>query len=356
MTVDLTGMTREEIAAELIAFGEKPFRAKQLWHWIHNRGVTDFSQMTSLAKELRASLAQKGYVVGRPEAVRTLDSEDGTRKWLFRFGDGREVETVYIPEDDRGAVCISTQVGCPNKCAFCRTGSQGFVRNLTAAEIVQQFAAAKDSYAEWGTPPAGEPRLLSNIVVMGMGEPLLNYENTKKALKIIMDPEGMAISKRRITLSTSGVAPLIPRIADDLGVKLAVSLHAVTDEVRDKIMPINRKYPLKELMDACRKFQEREGRLQYITMEYVMLDGVNDSDADAHELMRLVKGLAVKFNLIPFNEWEGGGFKCSSRKRIDRFASILASKNYAAPVRSSRGRDIMAACGQLKSAAQKKEA
>lgn len=355
MTTDLIGLSAEEMAREVEAMGEKPFRAKQLWHWIHNRGVCDFSEMTSLAKGLRAALAEKGYVVGRPETMKEMNSSDGTRKWLFRFADGKEIETVYIPEEDRGAVCVSTQAGCPNKCAFCRTGSQGFQRNLSAAEIVQQFAATKDSYKEWGTPPAGESRLLSNIVVMGMGEPLLNYENTKKALQIIMHPDGMAISKRRITLSTSGIAPLIPNVARDLGVKLAISLHAPTDEVRDRIMPINRKYPLSELMAACREFQAHEGRLQYITMEYVMLDGVNDSEADARELMRLVKGLAVKFNLIPFNEWEGSGFKCSPRKRIERFAEILSSKNYAAPIRSSRGKDIMAACGQLKSAAQKKE-
>lgn len=352
---DLIGLSREELEAEIKKLGEKPFRAKQLWHWIYNQGKTDFSEMTSLGKDLRRKLADEGYEAGRPEIVRELNSADRTRKWLLRFKDGHEVESVYIPEDDRGAVCISTQVGCPNGCLFCHTGSQKMVRNLTAGEIAVQFMAARDSYGEWPSP-AGEPRFLSNIVVMGMGEPLLNYENVKKGLKIIMDPEGIALSRRRITLSTSGVAPLIPRIAEDLGVKLAISLHAPTNEIRDRIMPINRRYPIEELMAACRAFQAHEGRLQYITVEYVMLDGVNDSEADARELLRVVKGLAVKFNLIPFNEWPGSGFRCSPAKRIEKFARILESRNYAAPIRSSRGQDIMAACGQLKSASRRNEA
>ena len=348
--MNLIGLSRAELQSELEKMGEKPFRAKQLWHWIYFQGKRDFEEMTSLGKPLRQKLIDSGYTLNRPEVVREQNAADRTRKWLFKFDDGQSVETVYIPEEDRGAVCLSTQVGCPNGCVFCHTGSQRFTRNLTAGEFVAQFMAARDSYGEWPSP-AGETRLLSNIVVMGMGEPLYNYENVKKALNILSDGDGVAISKRRITLSTSGVAPLIPQLARDLGVKLAVSLHAPTNEIRDKIMPINKKYPLEELMRACKEFQEIGGTRQYITMEYVMLDGVNDSDADARELMRLVKGLAVKFNLIPFNEWRGCPFKCSSGNRIRRFSALLEEHNYAAPVRQSRGQEIMAACGQLKTAA-----
>ena len=346
--MNLIGLSRAELQSELEKMGEKPFRAKQLWHWIYFQGKRDFEEMTSLGKPLRQKLIDSGYTLNRPEVVREQNAADRTRKWLFKFDDGQSVETVYIPEEDRGAVCLSTQVGCPNGCVFCHTGSQRFTRNLTAGEFVAQFMAARDSYDEWPSPNSHS---LTNIVFMGMGEPLLNYENVKKGLQIIMDGEGIAISKRRITLSTSGVAPMIPRVAEDLGVKLAVSLHAPTNEIRNKIMPINRKYPLEELIAACRKFQEIGGTRQYITMEYVMLDGVNDSDADARELMRLVKGLAVKFNLIPFNEWRGCPFKCSSGNRIRRFSALLEEHNYAAPVRQSRGQEIMAACGQLKTAA-----
>lgn len=347
--MNLIGLSRPELQAELEKLGEKAFRMKQLWHWIYWQGKTNFADMTSLGKPLREKLENNGYTLTRPQIARELNASDGTRKWLFKFEDGQSVETVYIPEDDRGAVCLSTQVGCPNGCVFCHTGSQKMVRNLTAGEIAGQFMAARDSYGEWPSP-AGEPRYLSNIVVMGMGEPLLNYENVKKALQIIMDPEGIALSRRRITLSTCGIVPVIPQVAHDLGVKLAVSLHAPTNEIRDRIMPINKKYPLEELMAACREFQEIGGTRQYITMEYVMLDGINDSEADARELMRLVKGLAVKFNLIPFNEWAGCSLKCSSKTKIEKFAKILESRNYAAPVRQSRGQEIMAACGQLKTA------
>lgn len=350
---ELIGLSHEELKAELESLGEKPFREKQLWHQIYFRGETDFEKMTTLGKELRMKLAEN-YVIGRPKVLKETTGSDSTRKWLFGFEDSRSVETVYIPEEDRGAVCVSTQVGCPNGCVFCHTGSQKWERNLTAAEIVGQFLAARDSYNEWPSP-TGEARLLSNIVVMGMGEPLLNYENVKKALTILSDGDGVAVSKRRITLSTSGVVPMIERLAYDLGVKLAVSLHAPTNEVRDKIMPINRKYPLEDLIRACKKFQEIGGTRQYITMEYVMLDGVNDSDADARALIKLVKGLAVKFNLIPFNEWAGCPLKCSPKKRILRFSQILEDAHYAAPVRVSRGQDIMAACGQLKTAVMKKE-
>lgn len=348
--MNLIGLNRDALTSILTGMDEKPFRVKQLWHWIYFQGATDFGAMTTLSKTLRAKLSDAGHTLKRPVVVREQNAADRTRKWLLRFDDGTEIETVYIPEDDRGAVCVSTQAGCPNACAFCRTGSMKFRRNLTAGEIVAQFMAARDSYGEWPSPSL-EPRYLSNVVVMGMGEPLLNYEATRDALKIITDPEGIALSKRRVTLSTSGVAPVIPRVAEDLDVKLAVSLHAPTDEVRDKIMPINRKYPLKELMTACRKFQDIAGTRNYITMEYVMLDGVNDSEADARELMRLVKGLAVKFNLIPFNEWAGCPFKCSPAGRIVKFSKILENAHYAAPIRVSRGQDIMAACGQLKAAA-----
>ena len=346
--MNLIGLSRAELQAELEKLGEKPFRAKQLWHWIYWQGKTNFDEMTSLGKPLRQKLQESSYTLKRPEIIREQNAADRTRKWLFQFDDGQSVATVYIPEADRGAVCLSTQVGCPNGCLFCHTGSQKLTRNLTAGEIVAQFMAARDSYGEWPSP-AQETRYLSNIVVMGMGEPLLNYENVKKALLIIMDAEGISISRRRITLSTCGIVPVIPRVAQDLGVKLAVSLHAPTNEIRDRIMPINRKYPLEELMKACKQFQEIGGTRHYITMEYVMLDGINDSDADARELMRLVKGLAVKFNLIPFNEWQGCPFKSSDEKRIKRFSALLEEHNYAAPVRQSRGQEIMAACGQLKS-------
>ena len=351
--MNLIGLSHDALKAELENLGEKPFREKQLWHWMYHRGETDFSRMTTLGKTLREKLAEKHFV-GRPKVLRELTSADSTRKWLFGFEDSRCVETVCIPEEDRGAVCVSTQIGCPNGCLFCHTGSQKWERNLTAGEIVGQFLAARDGYGEWPSPTDGR-RLLSNIVVMGMGEPLLNYENVKTALSILTDGDGVAVSKRRVTLSTSGVAPVIPQIARDLGVKLAISLHAPNDEIRDRIMPINRKYPLETLMRACKEFQEIGGTRQYITMEYVMLDGVNDSPADARALLKLVKGLAVKFNLIPFNEWKGCPFKCSPPKRILRFSEILEAAHYAAPVRVSRGQDIMAACGQLKSSNMAKE-
>ena len=276
------------------------------------------------------------------------NSTDGTRKWLLRFADGKEVETVYIPEEDRGAVCLSTQVGCQMGCRFCHTGTQGFQRNLTAGEIVGQFLAARDSYGEWPTP-VDETRYLSNIVVMGMGEPLNNYDELVKAMRIIMDGEGLAISKRRITVSTSGIADKIPNLAKDLGVRLAISLHAPNDTIRNQIMPINRKYPLAVLINACKEYQRLCEHRQYITMEYVMLKGINDSPENARELIQLVKGLEVKFNLIPFNPWEGCVFEPSSNNTIHKFAKILEDAYFAAPIRQSRGQDIMAACGQLKS-------
>lgn len=347
---NLVGLSRADLTARLAAMGEKPFRAKQIWSWIYNRGVTDFTAMTNLSKDLRTKLAGR-FRIDRPAVAREQTSSDGTRKWLLRFGDGNEAETVYIPEEDRGAVCVSTQVGCTLTCRFCHTGTQLLVRNLTAAEIVGQFMVARDSYGEWPTPnEAG--RLLSNVVVMGMGEPLFNYEDTVTALRIITDPDGIALSKRRVTLSTSGVVPRMYDLGRDIGVNLAVSLHAARDDIRDEIMPINRKWPLAELMKACREYPGASNARR-ITFEYVMLKGVNDSDADARELARLVKGIPCKFNLLPFNKWPGAPYECSDWHRIERFSDILAEHGYSAPIRTPRGRDILAACGQLKSASQR---
>ncbi|MBI2239716.1 MAG: 23S rRNA (adenine(2503)-C(2))-methyltransferase RlmN [Magnetospirillum gryphiswaldense] len=351
---NLIGLSREELAAEMASIGEKPFRAKQLWHWLYNRGETDFAKMTSISKVMQARLAEH-YVVRRPLVERELTSVDTTRKWLLKFEDGNEAETVYIPDEDeqRGAVCISSQVGCTLTCKFCHTGTQLLVRNLTSAEIVGQFMLARDSYGEWPTPD-DSTRLLSNIVMMGMGEPLYNYENVAKALKIIMDGEGIGISKRRITLSTSGVVPMMAQAGAELGVNLAISLHAVTDDVRSQIMPINKKYPLKELMAACRDYPGASNARR-ITFEYVMLKGINDSLADARELLRLVKGLPAKFNLIPFNPWPGSEYECSSMKDIRAFSDFIQDQGYSAPIRKSRGSDILAACGQLRSESQRQK-
>ncbi|MFC2999060.1 23S rRNA (adenine(2503)-C(2))-methyltransferase RlmN [Falsiroseomonas tokyonensis] len=350
---DLVGLTRDELAAEMVAIGEQPFRAKQLWHWIYHQGVTDFSRMPSIAKPMQAKLAER-FVVGRPEATTVQTSTDGTRKFLFRYRDGQEVETVYIPspDEDRGAVCISTQVGCTLSCKFCHTGTQKLVRNLGAAEIVGQFMAARDSYGEWPSPKDGTARHLSNIVVMGMGEPLYNYENTAKAMRIVMDNEGIALSRRRITLSTSGVVPMMDRCGAELNVNLAVSLHAVTNELRNEIVPLNRKYPIEELMAACRRYPGASNARR-ITFEYVMLRGVNDSPAEAHELVRLLKGLPAKVNLIPFNPWPGSPYKTSTGEAVRAFAEILEAGGYSSPVRRPRGRDISAACGQLKTESER---
>jgi 23S rRNA (adenine2503-C2)-methyltransferase len=346
---NLVGLNRAEFEAEMAALGEPKFRARQLWHWIYFRGERDFSRMTTLAKSLRDKLS-RAYVAERPAVARDLISVDKSRKWLLRFEDGTEAETVFIPEEDRGAICVSSQVGCTLTCTFCHTGTQKLVRNLNAAEIVGQVMVARDSYGEWPSPKSG--RLLSNIVMMGMGEPLFNYDNVAKALTIIMDHEGIAISKRRITLSTSGVVPMIERVGRDLGVKLAISLHAVRDELRDELVPINRKYPLAELLRACRNYPGADNARR-ITFEYVMLKGVNDSEADARELVRLVKGIPAKFNLIPFNPWPGAPYECSDDKAMQRFADILNDAGYSSPVRTPRGRDIMAACGQLRSESQR---
>lgn len=346
MKTELVGLSFDDLKNRLIELGEKPFRAKQLWHWIYNKGETDFFKMTTLAKPFQARLNEL-YTVSHPKIVTEQTSVDGTRKWLVSLSDGKQVECVYIPESDRGAVCISTQVGCAQGCKFCHTGTQKMMRNLTAGEIVGQFMTARDSYGEWPTP-TDETRYLSNIVVMGMGEPLYNFENLKVALKIAMDGDGIGISKRRITVSTAGMADHIPELAD-LGVKLAVSLHAPNNEIRDKIMPINHKFPLEVLISACKEYQKRSERRQFITMEYVMLKDVNDSPQHAEELMKLVDGLEVKFNLIPFHYWNGAPFEPSGSNTIHRFARILENNWFAAPIRRSRGEDIMAACGQLKS-------
>jgi 23S rRNA (adenine2503-C2)-methyltransferase len=351
---DLVGLSREELAAEMLALGEKPFRAKQLWHWLYHQGETDFARMNTIAKPMQMKLAER-FVVGRPEVATQQDSADGTRKWLFRFRDHQQVETVYIPssDEDRGAVCISTQVGCTLSCRFCHTGTQALVRNLGAAEIVGQFIAARDSYGEWPSPKDGTPRHLSNIVVMGMGEPLYNYENVAKALKIVMDHEGIGLSRRRITLSTSGVVPMMDRCGVELGVGLAVSLHAVTDELRDEIVPLNRKYPIADLLAACRRYPGASNARR-ITFEYVMLRGVNDSEAEARELVRLISGMPAKVNLIPFNPWPGSPYKTSTSEAIHRFADILNDAGYASPIRRPRGRDILAACGQLKTESERR--
>ena len=345
---ELVGLSRDELLAELAAIGEKPFRAKQVWHWIYHQGVTDFARMSSIARPLQEKLAGH-FVIGRPEVALVQTSSDETRKFLFRFRDGQEAETVYIPDrqEDRGAVCISSQVGCTLSCKFCHTGTQALVRNLGSAEIVGQFMAARDSYNEWPSPRGETPRLLSTIVLMGMGEPLYNYINVAKAMRIVMDNEGIALSRRRITLSTSGVVPMMDRAGAELGVNLAVSLHAVRDDLRDEIVPLNRKYPIAEVIAACRRYPAASNARR-ITFEYVMLKGVNDSPEDARELVRLIAGIPAKVNLIPFNPWPGSTFETSTHAAIDRFAQIVMDAGFSSPVRSPRGRDILAACGQLR--------
>jgi 23S rRNA (adenine2503-C2)-methyltransferase len=342
---DLIGLSRAEVTEALAGIGEKPFRTKQLWHWLYHHGERDFARMTTLSKGLRDRLPEH-FTVGRPAISREQRSEDRTRKWLLKFSDTNEAECVFIPEEDRGALCISSQVGCTLTCKFCHTGTQPLVRNLTPREIVGQVMTARDSLQEW--PSGVDGRLFTNIVMMGMGEPLFNYENVAKALLVIMDGEGLAVSKRRITLSTSGVVPMMARCGEELGVNLAVSLHAVTDELRDVLVPINRKYPLKELIAACRAYPGARNTRR-ITFEYVMLKGVNDSLADAREAVRLVKGIPAKFNLIPFNAWPGAPYACSDDATIEKFSTFLNDSGLSAPVRAPRGRDIMAACGQLKS-------
>ena len=350
---DLVGMDRDQLIAEMARIGEKPFRAKQLWHWIYHQGATDFSVMSSIARPLQQKLAEN-FIVGRPGVATEQTSTDLTRKWLFRFRDGQEAETVYIPdpEEDRGAVCISSQVGCTLSCRFCHTGTQTLVRNLGVAEIVGQFMAARDSYGEWPSPHGETPRLLSTIVLMGMGEPLYNYENIARAMKIVMDGEGIGLSRRRITLSTSGVVPMMDRCGEELAVNLAVSLHAVRNDLRDEIVPLNRKYPIEEVIAACRRYPAASNARR-ITFEYIMLKGINDTPADARELIRLIAGIPAKVNLIPFNPWPGSPYETSSNSALDRFAKIVMEAGFSSPVRTPRGRDILAACGQLRTESRK---
>ncbi len=354
---NIVGLTRDQMRTALIAAGTPERQAKmrvgQVWQWIYHWGVRDFALMTNLAKDYRTLLANT-FVIDLPEVVTKQVSADGTRKYLVRIAGGHEVEVVYIPETDRGTLCISSQVGCTLTCSFCHTGTQKLVRNLTAAEIVGQIMLARDDLGEWPVQgdPKNEQRLLSNVVLMGMGEPLYNFDNVRDAMKIAMDPEGISLSRRRITLSTSGVVPEIARTADEIGCQLAISFHATTDEVRDKLVPINKKWPLKELLDALREYP-KVSNSERITFEYVMLKGVNDSDADARRLVKLIEGIPAKINLIPFNEWPGAPYQRSDWDRIQSFADIVYKAGYASPIRTPRGEDIMAACGQLKSATER---
>jgi len=373
--VDLLGLPRPRIAEIFAEAGLEPqqakLRAKQVYHWIYHRGVTDFEAMTDIAKTMRPWLAER-FVIGRPEIVVSQHSEDGTRKWLLRTDDGHEFEMVFIPDADRGTLCVSSQVGCTLNCRFCHTGTMRLVRNLTPGEIVGQVMLARDALGEW--PKAGQAdlaaltdelvddeggyspdgRLLTNIVMMGMGEPLYNFDNVKGALKLVMDGDGLALSKRRITLSTSGVVPMMEKCGEEIGVNLAVSLHAVTKEVRDEIVPINRKYGIEELLQACADYPGASNSRR-ITFEYVMLKDKNDTDEHAHELVRLLRqyNLPAKVNLIPFNPWPGAIYECSTPERIRQFSNIIFEAGISAPVRTPRGRDIDAACGQLKTSAQK---
>jgi 23S rRNA (adenine2503-C2)-methyltransferase len=363
----LVGLTREEMGKALVEVGvperQVKMRVSQLWHWLYVRGVSDFDHMANISKDMREIL-RRHFTIARPEIVDEQISSDGTRKWLLRFpprGAGRpvEIETVYIPEEGRGTLCISSQVGCTLTCSFCHTGTQKLVRNLTAEEILAQLLLARDRLGDFPDrdTPAGaivpaEGRKVSNIVMMGMGEPLYNFENVKKALLIATDGDGLSLSKRRVTLSTSGIVPEIYRTGEEIGVMLAISLHAVRDDLRDMLVPINKKYPLKDLLDACRAYPSLSNARR-ITFEYVMLDGVNDTLEDAKELVRLLKGIPAKINLIPFNPWPGTNYQCSSWEQIEKFADFINQAGYASPIRTPRGRDILAACGQLKSESER---
>lgn len=373
--IDLMGLSRRRMAALLADQGldskQAKLRAKQLFHWLYHRGVTDFEAMTDIAKTMRPWLAER-FVIGRPDIVEAQHSVDGTRKWLLRTDDGHDYEMVFIPDADRGTLCVSSQVGCTLNCTFCHTGTMRLVRNLTPGEIVGQVMLARDALGEWprgkmdfseltddenadAAEYTSDGRLLTNIVMMGMGEPLYNFDNVRDALTLVMDGDGLALSKRRITLSTSGVVPAMTRCGEELGVNLAVSLHAVTKEVRDEIVPLNRKYGLEQLLEACAAYPGASNARR-ITFEYVMLKDKNDSDEDAHELVRLLKHykLPAKVNLIPFNPWPGAEYECSTPERVRRFSDIVFEGGISAPVRTPRGRDIDAACGQLKTAAEKK--
>jgi 23S rRNA (adenine2503-C2)-methyltransferase len=355
--MNLVGLTRAQMRDVLIEHGTPEKQAKmrvgQIWQWIYEKGVRDFAVMSNLAKTYRAELAEH-FVIEVPEVVSKQVSLDGTRKYLMRIAGGHEVETVYIPEEDRGTLCISSQVGCTLTCSFCHTGTQKLVRNLTTAEIIGQVLVARDDLGEWPEPgaPKNETRLLSNIVLMGMGEPLYNFDNVRDAMKIAMDPEGISLSRRRITLSTSGVVPEIAKTAQEIGCQLAISFHATTDEVRDKLVPINKKWNIMELLDALRTYP-KVSNSERITFEYVMLKDVNDTDADARRLVKLIKGIPAKINLIPFNEWPGSPYERSDWSRIEAFADIIYKAGYASPIRTPRVEDIMAACGQLKSATER---
>ncbi|SNT76015.1 23S rRNA (adenine(2503)-C(2))-methyltransferase RlmN [Paracoccus seriniphilus] len=354
---NIVGLTREQLRAALIEAGtpEKQARMRvgQVWQWIYHWGVRDFAQMTNLAKDYRALLDER-FEIALPEVVTRQVSADGTRKYLLRIAGGHEVEAVYIPEEGRGTLCVSSQVGCTLTCSFCHTGTQKLVRNLTPGEIVGQLMVARDDLGEWPQPgaPRDETRLVSNMVLMGMGEPLYNFEGVRDAMQVVMDNEGLSLSRRRITLSTSGVVPEIARTAEEIGCLLAVSFHATTDEVRNKLVPINKRWNIAALLDALREYP-RLSNSERITFEYVMLDGINDSDEDARRLVRLIRGIPAKINLIPFNEWPGAPYKRSSWERIESFADIIYKAGYASPIRTPRGEDIMAACGQLKSATER---
>lgn len=354
--IDLLGLPRDEIRGALEEAGlelkQAKLRAKQIWHWVYNRGVSDFTLMTDIAKAQQGWFAER-FVIGRPEVVTAQVSTDGTRKWLLRGADGEEFEMVFIPDADRGTLCVSSQVGCTLNCRFCYTGTMRLVRNLTPGEIVGQVMLARDALGEWPSQPEG--RMLTNIVMMGMGEPLFNFDNVRDALKIVMDGDGIGLSRRRITLSTSGVVPMMARAGEEINVNLAVSLHAVTKEVRDEIVPLNRKYGLEEVLQACADYPGANNARR-ITFEYVMLKDKNDSDDDARELVRLLKHykLPAKVNLIPFNPWPGAAYECSTPEQVKRFSNIVFAAGISAPVRTPRGRDIMAACGQLKSDSVKK--
>ena len=361
----LIGLDRARLAARLELLGvperQSRMRVGQLWNWLYVQGATDFQRMTNIAKEFRAEL-DRSFSLARPEIVTEQVSLDGTRKWLLRLYDGKEVETVYIPEEDRGTLCISSQVGCTLTCSFCHTGTQKLVRNLTPAEIVGQIVVARDRLGDWPGASAEDPRgipdtdrKITNVVLMGMGEPLYNFDNVRDAMAITADGEGLSVSKRRITLSTSGVVPEIPRWGEEAVTMLAVSLHAVRDDLRDQLVPINKRWSIKDLLDACRAYPGLSNAKR-ITFEYVMLKDVNDSIADAKELVRLLAKIPAKINLIPFNPWPGAPFECSDWERIETFGEVVNRAGYASPVRSPRGRDIMAACGQLKSASVKQSA
>ena len=354
---NIVGLTRERLRDALVAAGTPERAAKmrvgQIWQWVYHWGLRDFAAMTNLAKDYRAMLAERFEIV-LPEVVSKQVSADGTRKYLVRIAGGHEVETVYIPEENRGTLCISSQVGCTLTCSFCHTGTQKLVRNLTAGEIVGQVMLARDDLGEWPVQgaPKDETRLVSNVVLMGMGEPLYNFDAVRDAMKVVMDNEGLTLSRRRITLSTSGVVPEIARTAQEIGCLLAVSFHATTDEVRDRLVPINKRWNIATLLDVLREYP-KVSNSERITFEYVMLKGVNDSDEDARRLVKLISGIPAKINLIPFNEWPGAPYERSDWERIEAFADIIYKAGYSSPIRTPRGEDIMAACGQLKSASEK---